>query len=180
MKTYQKGFTLIELMIVVAIVGILAALAIPAYNDYMVKSRVSEGLSLVTALKLQVAESGLSVDGLEALAASWNAQAGDSGANSKYVESIQIDETSGEVTITYIETSVGLGTDENTLVLAPFIRSAASGSDAVALGTALAAGGTGSLDWGCASETQVASTAQGMKAITAGTLLAQYAPNNCK
>jgi type IV pilus assembly protein PilA len=180
MKTKQQGFTLIELMIVVAIVGILAALAIPAYNDYMVKSRVTEGLSLVTALKLQVAESGLSVDGLDALATSWNAQAGASGANSKYVESIQIDGTSGEVTITYIETSVGLGTGENTLVLAPFIRSAASGTAAVALGTALADGGTGSLDWGCASTTQVNSTAQGMAGITDGTLLPQYAPNNCK
>jgi len=50
-QSVQKGFTLIELMIVVAIIGILAALAIPAYTDYTIKSRVSEGASLVGAAK---------------------------------------------------------------------------------------------------------------------------------
>ena len=50
----QKGFTLIELMIVVAIVGILAAIAIPAYQDYTVRARVTEGLSLASAAKITV------------------------------------------------------------------------------------------------------------------------------
>ncbi|HCA90044.1 MAG TPA: pilus assembly protein [Legionellales bacterium] len=52
----QKGFTLIELMIVVAIIGILAAVAIPAYQDYTVRARVSEGLNLASAAKLAVSE----------------------------------------------------------------------------------------------------------------------------
>jgi type IV pilus assembly protein PilA len=56
MKSVQKGFTLIELMIVVAIIGILAAIAIPAYQDYTIRAQVTEGLNLASAVKASVAE----------------------------------------------------------------------------------------------------------------------------
>ena len=59
MTKLQKGFTLIELMIVVAIIGILAAIAIPAYQDYTIRAQVSEGLNLAAAAKAAVAESFL-------------------------------------------------------------------------------------------------------------------------
>jgi type IV pilus assembly protein PilA len=56
MKALQKGFTLIELMIVVAIIGILAAIAIPAYQDYTIRAQVTEGLNLIDGVKVAVAD----------------------------------------------------------------------------------------------------------------------------
>lgn len=97
-KSVQKGFTLIELMIVVAIIGILAAIAIPAYQDYTVRAQVTEGMNLAGAVKASVAETF-------AQTGSWpadNAAAGLGAANSivgKYVSNVAV--ANGVITITY-------------------------------------------------------------------------------
>jgi type IV pilus assembly protein PilA len=96
MKAVQKGFTLIELMIVVAIIGILAAIAIPAYQDYTIRSQVTEGLNLASAVKAGVSE-------FYANQGSWPTTMSDLGNSSdpsgKYASDLTI--ATGTINITY-------------------------------------------------------------------------------
>jgi type IV pilus assembly protein PilA len=99
MTKLQKGFTLIELMIVVAIIGILAAIAIPAYQDYTIRAQVSEGMNLAAAAKAAVAESFLNTGEApnNRTEAGMSANAADT--NGKYVASVNV--TDGAIVITF-------------------------------------------------------------------------------
>ncbi|WP_374602859.1 pilin [Niveibacterium sp.] len=130
MKAKQSGFTLIELMIVVAIIGILAAVALPAYQDYTVRARVSEGLTLASSAKTAVAENAASAS--TDLQAGWNAPSA-----TKNIQSIAVNSTNGTITITYTAAAGGAG---KTIQLVP-----TSSGSALAAGTPPA----GSINWAC-------------------------------
>ena len=159
MKKVQQGFTLIELMIVVAIIGILAAIAIPAYQDYTVRSKITEGLNLAAAAKLAVAETWQANGNL--------ASNGYTFTKTKFVNDIAVNAVNGEITITY-DGVVGipqLGGNQ-TIILVPTIA-----------GAALAPGSQGNIDWQCHS---LAYTQPQAVIGTMGTLPGKYAPAQCR
>jgi type IV pilus assembly protein PilA len=153
MKQIQKGFTLIELMIVVAIIGILAAIAIPAYQDYTIRSQVSEGLTLAGAAKAAVAES-FSQTGIapaNRTAAGMSANAADT--NGKYVSAVNVQ--NGTIVISYgVDANAKIsGAGNNTLAIVPY--QTADASVAWRCGTANAPNATGTTILGNAVNTTV-------------------------
>ena len=170
----QKGFTLIELMIVVAIIGILAAVALPAYQDYTTRAKISEVLVAATAPKALISEA-FQTDGLPGVTAaadSYNTRVTGSGAeiSSKYVKTIVIDKDTGAITVTTsADTSLPTDAQQKTLILLPNVQKAP-----IVLGV------SGAIDWACSSATFATATARGLTGMAAGTLPAKYAPAECR
>jgi type IV pilus assembly protein PilA len=166
MKSVQKGFTLIELMIVVAIIGILAAIAIPAYQNYTVRAQVTEGLNLADGWKTSAAEfyaqngtfpGCASTDGTGGCVVAAGATTG------KYVSSVTL--TTGSIVITYANTGnyqANKAINGLTLVLVPYLS---KNNDVV---------------WVCGGA-KIPTTVTLDPSVTAvtGTVPAQYLPSTC-
>lgn len=162
MKTMQKGFTLIELMIVVAIIAILAAIALPAYQDYTIRSQASEGLTLMSGAKTAVAETFINRGTLPADRAAAGMSSNASDTQGQYVSQVEVED--GVITATY-GNNAHSKIQSSTLVLTPWET------------------GDGSVAWQCNSAG--AGSEPGGTALAAGSgdlgdLPVQYAPSQCR
>ncbi|HEX9626855.1 MAG TPA: pilin [Acidiferrobacterales bacterium] len=168
MKYVQKGFTLIELMIVVAIIGILAAIAIPAYQDYTIRAKVTEGLNLTSSAKLAVEET------YQANGHHGTLGNGGGGNNSfglptgvsiagPYVTSVVVTGGTGGITVTLAPTGIG-GTADGTVITM---------DNTVIPG--------GNMFWQCGYKTEVAQgVAVTLPPALATTTPAKYLPARCR
>ena len=152
-KRLQQGFTLIELMIVVAIIGILAAVALPAYQDYTIRAKISEVILALSACRTSITEVYQS-GGSQPAANSW----GGEGVASRYVAGVSSD-SNGQVTATIQNIASAVNTFK--VSLAPLSSSAAVATWAVN-------SGSGIFGWRCGSSTD------------GTTVNTKYLPGSCR
>ena len=182
MKMMQKGFTLIELMIVIAIIAILAAIALPAYQDYTIRSKVSEGLVGASAAKVTVVEAFQSggINGVAAVATEY--VVGNQSTESKYVDNIGINPANGMITATFqanvpngLPSAGANNMDQKTITFSPYAIDPTG--NPLPLSNPAA---TGSIDWGCSSVTNKTAVDRGLLPFVDGTVPAKYAPAECR
>jgi type IV pilus assembly protein PilA len=165
MKKIQQGFTLIELMIVVAIIGILAAIAIPAYQDYTIRAQVSEGLSLADAAKTAVAETWMSTGAAPTDRTTAGMTATDTDTQGKYVSGVDVN-AAAEIVVTYGNDANAANLAGNTLILTPWLSA------------------DGSVTWECglagAPTGAVGTMSGGASGAGGSTVASNFMPSSCR
>lgn len=148
-------------------------------REDIIRARVAQGLKLAGAAQRAVAGKAVTADALPAVAKAFNAKNGGTGVAGPYVQSVQVDPGSGEATVSFRDSALGVPKGSNTLVLSP--NQSAGPSYWVSLQAAYAAQlGLGNLDWACASTTAAYAASAGLPSVTPGTLPARYAPPDCR